>query len=155
MKLNLTKSEKQGVVLIASVLPVFFYATTQFVRIGTEGNHYRLMMISSVLSIACVVAYMLASRNQRGINRTGLTGGLLAALTAIPYLLGFYLIFYQGIWGFTEFQFGFTVWAGLKAIASVFLGYMVVSKMYSVTTIDRRTAQKVEKDKKAEATSEE
>lgn len=92
---------------------------------------------ASLVSLPLLFLYpLLTPRDGAPPNRSLL--GMLVGLGAfIPYGLGCYLIFYEGVWGLVQLFGGFSVTALVWALVSCVLGFAVVNGTYRLTDLSR------------------
>lgn len=132
---------QKGGKLITVLLPVFVYSLVPLIRLGSNGNQYVLMIIGSLLSVLGVISFTATSYLYSATNRKSFIAVFFTFIGFMPYIFGCYLTFYQGFWGFSELRYGFSFWVLFKAIASILIGYIIVSKLYELTELDRKFAK--------------
>jgi hypothetical protein len=95
------------------------------------------MVIGSVVSIAISLIFVVSILKYSANGRKDFTAIFIKdtsyVLTAIVWLFGCYLVFYQGFWGLKELSHGLVIWEIAKAVISVILGFVVVSQIFGLT----------------------
>lgn len=127
---------------VAALVPIFIYALVQLWRFGNQSD-YLLLLVGSILSAAAIIGYIITEltygvKKQKSWIAMSLTfGGF------IPWAFGSYLVFVDGFWSLRELADGFSIIIILKAMAFIFLGYIVVSKFYKITETGRHVSNNV------------
>ena len=101
-------------------------ATVQVFRVGWVSD-WPLLLISAVGSVPALFVYSMVSLSG---GRRGLFWALLPFAGFVPFLLGCYLVFVQGLWGLSR---GLSVWVALRTVGVVVVGYGLVHATYRLT----------------------
>ncbi len=101
------------------------------------GRSEVLVILASLVSLPVLFLYpLLTSRDGAPPNRS--VFGMLVRFGAfIPYGLGCYLTFYEGVWGLVQIFGGFSFSALLWSLACCVLGLAIVNGMYRLTELCR------------------
>lgn len=132
--------------LAVPIASVAIYSLVCLFIYGVRGNHYLLMLIWSILSVAGALSFVLATYYYGATGSRSVVAMLMAWAGFIPYGFGLYVTCYQGLWGFSELRTGFSIWLVAKSIGAIIVGYWIVKKMYAVTAANDRFCLWVKSD---------
>ena len=138
MDVSISQLQREFVTLAGkaatALIPVFIYSVVRLIRIGNEAD-YLLLLVGSILSVAAMMGYIITELTNGVKNKKSFLAMILAFGGFIPWAFGTYLVLISGFWSLSELSEGFSSFVILKAIAFVFLGYILVSNFHKITEI--------------------
>lgn len=128
--------------LVAGVLASLLVATIGMVQGLRHGfnYHYTIFLTGGLLAVVALVALPLHSVavNSGDTKKTSSVGMLVSFGGFIPYLLGLYLLLYEGLWRLSELRDGFSIQVVLLSLLYVVLGFIVVRSIDRVSSFARK-----------------
>jgi hypothetical protein len=140
-----TFSKLQGELGVPLII-VAIYSIVCLIIYGNTGNQYLFMLVGSILSMAGIFAFVMASFSYGALGKKSFVAMLMTFAGFIPYLFGVYLTFYQGFWGFKELSTGFSIWLVVKSLGAIVLGFWIVNKTYQITEEEKKFTLWVKSD---------
>lgn len=128
--------------LVGGLLGTLALATiglVQGIRYGLN-HHYLIFLSAGILSAAVLLALPLhAVAVAAGKARKPSFLGMLVSFAGfIPYLLGVYLVLYEGLWRLSQLRRGFSIWVLGLAIFYVVLGFIIVRSIDRASSFARK-----------------
>ena len=101
------------------------------------GSRDTIVILAALLSLPILFCYPLLTPRDGARPSRGLFGALVSLGALVPYVLGCYLAFYEGLWGLVRLFSGFSFSSLLWSVVSCVLGFTIVNGMYRLTELCR------------------
>lgn len=121
---------------LVALIVTAIVSVVQMFRFGV-GQHYSLLLAGSLLSMVVLFAYSNRIVRERGEPRRSFARSITILGGFVPYVLGCYLVFYEGFWRLRLLLDSFSVAVVAVALLWIVAGYVVVSAIYKVSEFGR------------------
>jgi hypothetical protein len=136
---NIVFSKQTGRMLAMPFSMLLITAIIFGAQIYLEGYAQRVAIIvfASLVSMPILFLYPLQTPRNGKAPTPGLLKMLIGLGSFIPYLLGCYLVFYEGLWRLVRVFDNFSLVTVVIALAFIVIGYIIVNGCYKLTEVCR------------------
>ena len=124
---------------LLATLTLAIIGLVQGIRHGFN-HHYIIFLSGGIISPVVLIALPLhaAAVAAGKARRPSFVGMLVSFAGFIPYLLGVYLVLYEGLWRLSQLRGGFTIWVVLLSFFYVMLGFIIVKSIDRASSFARK-----------------